>query len=172
MFVRPRIAILTGLATIATVGCLGLGRLVPSSTEGIDAEKRAEEVARAHLETVHGKPVDAAVVGVFRREDGYFVLVNFHHHSAGRPDDLEFATVAISTDWEVVAVDYTDEGRRLKDPKAITTEARENALPAETTARLIRRATEQGLLPPSQTGQPGPGEHGTQDGEGPDQRRS
>ena len=143
---------LLGLATIATVGCLGLGRAVQSSKEGIQAEKRAQEVAREHLESVHGKPVEASIVNVLRREDGYIVLVKFDHHSPGRPDDPEFATVAISTDWEVVAVDYTDEGRRLKDPMAITTEAREKGLPAETTQRLIHQATEQGLLPPSQPG--------------------
>jgi hypothetical protein len=148
MFVRPRIALLAGLATIATVGCLDLGRLVPSLKDGIHAEKRAEEVARAHLESVHGKPLDASFIRVIRREDGYFLLVNFHHDHEGHRDDRDFATIAISTDWEVVAVDYTNEGRRLKDPKAITTEARENALPAQTTERLIRQATEQGLLPP------------------------
>lgn len=143
---------LTGLATIATVGCLGLGRLVPSSKEGTHAEERAEEVVRVHLEGIHGKPLDASFICVIRREDGYFVLVHFHNTPEGRPGDRDFATIAISTDWEVVTVDYTNERRRLKDPKAIATAARENALPAQTTERLIRQATEQGLLPRSQTG--------------------
>jgi hypothetical protein len=142
---------LTGLATIATVGCLGLERLAPSAKEGIDAEKRAEEVVRVHLENVHGKPLDVSFIRVIRRKDGYFVLVNFHHYPEGRLEDRDFATIAISTDWEVVAIDYTNEGRRLKDPKAIATEARENALPAQTTERLIRQATEQALLPPPQS---------------------
>jgi hypothetical protein len=149
MFSRPRIAILLALIGITAAGCSGLGRLVPSK-DGIQAQERAEEVAREHLEDVYGKPVDASFVGVFRRGDGYMVLVSFPHDSEGRTDEPEFATIAISTDWEVVAVDYTDPGRRLKDPLAITTEARENALPAQTTERLIREATERGLLPPSQ----------------------
>jgi hypothetical protein len=141
---------LAGLATLATVGCLGLGRSAQSSKEGIHAERRAEEVALEHLESVYGKRADASVVGAFRRDDGYLVLVGFPR-SESRPDSRDFATVAVSTDWEVVAVDYTDEGRRLKDPLAIPAEARQKALPAETTARLIRQATEQGLLAPSQT---------------------
>jgi hypothetical protein len=143
---------LAGLATIATAGCLDPGRLVPSLKEGINAEKRAENVSRAHLESVHGKPLDASLVRVIRREDGYLVLVNFPHSHQGDPGDGDFATMVISTDWEVIAVDYTNDSRRLKDPLAITTEARQNALPAETTERLIHQATEQGLLPPSQPG--------------------
>jgi hypothetical protein len=151
MFLRSRIVIPLALAALTAVGCLGLGRVVQSSKEDDHAEKRAEDVAREHLESVFGKPVDASFIGVFRREDGYLVLVNFVHNHGGV--HREFATIAISRDWEVVAVDYTDEGRRLKDPKAITTEARENALPAETTERLIRQATEQGALQPhSRTG--------------------
>lgn len=151
MSLRPRIALFTGLAAIATAGCLDFGRLVPSLKEGVNAEKHAEEVARAHLESVHGKPLDASFIRVIHREDGYFVLVNFHHDNERHANDGDFATVVISTDWEVMAVDYTDDGRRLKDPEAITTEARENSLPAQTTQRLIRQATEQGLLPSSQS---------------------
>ncbi|HVX16024.1 MAG TPA: hypothetical protein VHC22_32870 [Pirellulales bacterium] len=144
---------LAGLATVATVGCSDLGRLVPFSKDGIHAEKHAEEVAREHLESVYGKPLGASFIRVIRRDDGYFVLASFQQpsegHSHGHSHDRDFATIAISTDWEVVAVDYTNEARRLKDPMAIATKDRENALPAQTTERLIRQATAQGTLPPS-----------------------
>jgi hypothetical protein len=152
MIACARLKILTGLAIIAMVGCLDPSRLVPSLKEGINAETRAEEVARVHLENVYGKSLHASFILVIRREDGYFVLVNFHRDYEGRSDDRDFATIVISTDWEVLAVDYTNERRRLKDPMAIATEDRENALPAQTTERLIRQAIEQGVLPPPQTG--------------------
>ncbi len=146
---------LAGLASIAMVGCSELGRLVPSSMGGTHGEKEAEEVAQEHLESVFGKPSGASFIRVIRRDDGYFVLASFQQpseaHSHGHSHDHDFATIAISTDWEVVAVDYTNEGRRLKDPLAIATNDRENALPAQTTERLIRQATAQGTPPSSQT---------------------
>ncbi|HWB11962.1 MAG TPA: hypothetical protein VG826_22240 [Pirellulales bacterium] len=141
-----------GLLAIVMVGCSGLGRAVQPSKEGDFGEERVEQVAIEYLESLYGKSVDALIIDVLRTDDGYFALVQFVQNNAGASDDRDFATVAISKDGEVVAVDYTNEGRRLKDPQAITTDARKNALPAETTERLIRQATAQGLLSPPQTG--------------------